>query len=51
MFEDGQASVLQLWQVHEKLHDVHLKTLELHQEAFEAVMELEVLLGQSLGGI
>lgn len=49
MFKGGQASVLQLWQVHERLHDVQKKTLEVHQEAFEAVMELETLLGQPLG--
>jgi len=50
MFKGGQASVLQLWQVHERLHDVQKKTLEVHQDAFEAVMELETLLGQPLGG-
>lgn len=50
MFKGGQASVLQLWQVHERLHDVQKKTLEVHKEAFEAVMELETLLGQALGG-
>lgn len=49
MFEGGQASVLQLWQVHERLHEVQLKTLEVHKEAFEAVMELETLLGHPLG--
>lgn len=50
MFRGGQVSVLQLWQVHEKLHDVQLKTLEMHKDAFEAVMELETLLGQPLEG-
>lgn len=50
MFKGGQASVLQLWQVHERLHDAQLKTLEVHKEVFEAFMELETLLGQPLGG-
>ena len=50
MFKGGQASVLQLWQVHERLLEVQLKTLEVHREAFEALMELETLLGQPLGG-
>lgn len=50
MFRGGQVSVLQLWLVHERLHDVQLKTLEMHKDAFEAVMEMETLLGQPLEG-
>ncbi len=50
MFRGGQASTLQLWQVHERLHDAQLKTLEIHNDAFEAIMALEMLLGQSLMG-
>ena len=48
MFKNGQASVIELWQFHERLHEAELKRLQVLEEAFLAEMELEALMGAAL---
>lgn len=48
MFQNGQASVIELWQVHERLHDSELKRLDVIAHAFAAEIELEALMGKAL---
>jgi len=48
MFKNGQASVIELWQFHERLHEAELKRLEVFENAFIAEMELEALMGIAL---
>lgn len=50
MLSGGQASVLQLWQVHERLLDVRRKSLSVQAEAFSALLELENLVGHPIAG-
>ena len=50
MRASGQASVLQLWLIHERLHESELNAIEAVHKAFLARAELELLLGERLGG-
>jgi outer membrane protein TolC len=48
MLRGGQASSLQLWQVHERLHEAEEKALDMMRDAFQSHAELETLVGQPL---
>lgn len=48
MFKNGQASAIELWQFHERLHEAEIKKLDIYQQAFIAEMALESLMGAPL---
>ena len=48
MFRNGQVSVIELWQIHERLHDASIKHMEVLKNAFMAEIELESLMGTAL---
>ncbi len=47
-FENGQASILDLFQMRERVTDVHGEALQAYLNSIEARIELESLIGQSL---
>ena len=50
-FESGQASILDLFQMRERITDVQSEALQTYLNSIEARIELESLIGQSLADI
>ena len=50
-FENGQASILDLFQMRERITDVQSEALQTYLNSIEARIELESLIGQSLADI
>jgi outer membrane protein TolC len=50
-FENGQASILDLFQMRERITDVQSEALQTYLNSIEARIELESLIGQSLTNI
>lgn len=50
-FENGQASILDLFQMRERITDVQSEALQTYLNSIEAQIELESLIGQSLTNI